>query len=140
VVSAASVDAWVADLGLHLFGRVRRDAVTARELPFVKFGLDAELRPGLSVEIAPDSAGPWVLGLALARVLAVYDHPALVVPSWPRPPAASAAGGASGTPGIALLELHAAELAELTRAPVTLLGGDRAAGDGAPGSEEAGRS
>jgi len=64
VVSAASVDAWVADLGLHLFGRVRRDAVTARELPFVKFGLDAELRPGLSVEIAPDSAGPWVLGLA----------------------------------------------------------------------------
>jgi hypothetical protein len=64
VISAASVDAWVGDLGLHPFGRVHRDAVTARELPFVKFGLDAELPPGLPVEIAPDSAGPWVLGLA----------------------------------------------------------------------------
>jgi hypothetical protein len=39
------VDAWVADLGLHLFGRVDRDALTARELPFVKFGLDAGYRP-----------------------------------------------------------------------------------------------
>ncbi|MGO9181371.1 MAG: hypothetical protein ACLQHS_19270 [Candidatus Limnocylindrales bacterium] len=63
-----------------------------------------------------------------------------MVPQWPWPPPPSAAGGANGTPGIALLELHAAELAELTGAPVTLLGGDRAAGDGAPGSEEAGRS
>ncbi len=56
------------------------------ELPFVKFGLDAELRPVLSVEIAPEAAGPRSLGLAIARVLAVCDHLVTVAPSWLRLP------------------------------------------------------
>ncbi|HXQ96612.1 MAG TPA: YbjN domain-containing protein [Candidatus Acidoferrales bacterium] len=134
------------------------------ELPFVKFGLDADLRPVLSVEIALDSAGAGALGLALARVLAVCDHLANAAPPWLRPAVASPADGALSSPGIALLERHAAELTELTGldrpteaveptevaelaevaepadAPARLVGGDRAARDGVPGSEEAGRS
>ena len=117
------------------------------ELPFVKFGLDAELRPVLSVEIAPDAAGPRALGLAIARVLAVCDHLVTVAPSWlrlpvtPGPATASARppAGPDATPGgIALLERYAADLAELTGAPATLADDDRAAGSGAPGIEGAG--
>ena len=119
------------------------------ELPFVKFGLDAGLRPVLSVEIVPEAAGPRVLGLAIARVLAVCDHLVAVAPSWLRlPPAprpasapasASPAAGPGATPGgVALLERYAADLAELTGAPATLADDDGATGFGAPGIEGAG--
>jgi hypothetical protein len=140
------------------------------ELPFVKFGLDGELRPVLSVEIAPEAAGPRALGLAFARVLAVCDHLVTVAPSWlrlpPVPAPASASGPASpagpvpapgppasgpapaspaadpgATPGgVALLERYAADLAELTGTPATLADDDRAAGSGASGIEGAGGS
>jgi Putative bacterial sensory transduction regulator len=118
------------------------------ELPFVKFGLDAALRPVLSVEIAPEAAGPRSLGLGIARVLAVCDHLVEVAPSWlrlpPAPAPASArpspspAGPATASGGVALLERYAADLAELTDAPATLADDDRAAGSGASGIEGAG--
>jgi Putative bacterial sensory transduction regulator len=110
------------------------------ELPFVKFGLDAELRPVLSVEIAPEAAGRRTLGLALARVLAVCDHLAEAAPAWLRPTGTVPARERAASPGTALLDLYAAELAELTDAPATLVAGDRSAGADVSGSEEAGRS
>ncbi len=109
------------------------------ELPFVKFGLDPDLRIVLSVEVAPEAADARVLGLAIARILAVCDHLLDASAGWLWP------GGARRAPepgrvsrGRALLDRYAGELAELTGAPATLGRGDRVAERGAPDRQKAG--
>lgn len=109
------------------------------ELPFVKFGLDPELRVVLSAEIAPEAADARALGLAIARALAVCDRLLEASARWLWP------GGAPPAPepgrvsrGRALLDRYVGELAELTGAPATLGRGDRVAERGAPDREKAG--
>ncbi len=190
-MSAASVDAWLAELGLSAAARVEREGVTAwdllldgrrrfdlritvicgpgiglivwvpfappvqddarrtyqqllrwnDELPFVKFGLDVELRPVLAVEMPAEAADVWTLGLAIARVLAVCDYVLDTAAPWLGPGGLTAAPGPGrASRGESLLRRYAAELAELVGGPATLGADDRAGGPEVIGNERAGES
>jgi len=85
------------------------------ELPFVKFGLDPDLRLVLSVELPTGSEGAWSLGLAIARILAVCDR---LLPESRHWLAADPGRTAIRPPdrasrGAALLARYRVELAEL---------------------------
>lgn len=89
------------------------------ELPFVKFSLGEDGQPLLVAEIPAAAADRDVLGLAIARQLAVADryHAESVEwlkgGGWPTTPLASHPTGA----GPALLARHADELGELLATP-----------------------
>ena len=89
------------------------------ELPFVKFSVGEDERPLLVVEIPPETATRDVLGLALARLVAVADRCLdetlewLKAGGWSTAGPAARAEGAVPPPGEALLERYASELAEL---------------------------
>jgi hypothetical protein len=111
------------------------------ELPFVKFGLDSELRPVLTVEMPAEAADAWSLGLAIARVLAVCDYLLDTAAPWLAPGGLRAAPGPRrASRGESLLRRYAAELAELAGGPATLGADDRAGGPEVIGNERAGES
>jgi hypothetical protein len=89
------------------------------ELPFVKFSVGTDDRPLLVAEIPPATATRDVLGLALARQLAVADRYHEETIEWLKAGGWSSAGpaapavGAVPRPGEALLVRYASELAEL---------------------------
>ena len=89
------------------------------ELPFVKFSIGEDERPVLVAEIPPGAATLDVLGLALARQVAVADHcfaetiEWLKGGGWPAEPAIAPAEGAAPGPGPSLLWRYATELADL---------------------------
>jgi hypothetical protein len=88
------------------------------ELPFVKFSVGEDERPLLVAELPVETAGMDVLGLALARQLAIADrfHDDTVEwlkgGGWPTGPGEGATGG----PGTELLDRYADDLAELLTA------------------------
>jgi Putative bacterial sensory transduction regulator len=90
------------------------------ELPFVKFSISEDERPMLVAEIPSATATRDVLGLALARQVAVADRyhdetlEWLKAAGWSTAGPAARAEGAAPRPGEALLMRYAAELAELT--------------------------
>jgi hypothetical protein len=89
------------------------------ELPFVKFSIGEDERPLLVSEIPPVTASRDVLGLALARQVAVADRfheeaiEWLKAGGWSTAGPAAPAEGAPPRPGEALLARYAADLAEL---------------------------
>ena len=89
------------------------------ELPFVKFSVGEDERPLLVAEIPPPAATRDVLGLALARQLAVADRLHEESVEWLKAGGWSTAGpvaqpaGAPPRPGEALLVQYASDLAEL---------------------------
>jgi Putative bacterial sensory transduction regulator len=110
------------------------------ELPFVKFSVGEDERPLLIAEIPVADARRDVLGLALARQLAVADRLRdetvswLKAGGWPTAPA----DGLDG-PGLGLLERYAADLGELAVADPAVA--DAAVADpavAAPGARPAG--
>jgi hypothetical protein len=82
------------------------------ELPFVKFGLDPDMRLVLSSELPLSGLDPDLIGLAVARLLAVCDRLAVASADW-LPPIGDARPAPTGPVGVRLLERYAAELAEL---------------------------
>ena len=93
------------------------------ELPFVKFSVGEDERPLLVAEIPPAAASRDVLGLALARQLAVADRFHEETVGWLKGGGWSTAGpaapaeGAAPRPGEGLLVRFAPELAELLAGP-----------------------
>jgi Putative bacterial sensory transduction regulator len=93
------------------------------ELPFVKFSIGEDERPLLVAEIPPATATRDVLGLALARHVAVADRYHDETVEWLKAGGWSTAGpaapgeGAAQRPGEALLVRYAAELTELLDGP-----------------------
>ena len=89
------------------------------ELPFVKFSVGDDERPLLVAEIPPATASRDVLGLALARQVAVADRVHddavewLTAGGWSTAGPVALAEGAPRLPGDALLVRYATELAEL---------------------------
>ncbi len=89
------------------------------ELPFVKFSVGEDERPLLVVEIPPETASRDVLGLALARLVAVADRCLDETIGWLKAGGWSTAGpaarpeGAVLPPGEGLLVRYESELAEL---------------------------
>jgi hypothetical protein len=85
------------------------------ELPFVKFSITEDERPVLVAELPVATLGRDVLGLALARVLAVADRyhaestAWLAAAGWSTGPGPTSADGA----GTRLMERFAPELVEL---------------------------
>ena len=88
------------------------------ELPFVKFCVGEDERPLLVAEIPPPTATRDVLGLALARQVAVADRlheesvEWLKAGGWSTAGPATPAEGAAPRPGAALLLRYASDLAE----------------------------
>lgn len=87
------------------------------ELPFVRFALSEDERPVLTVEEPVAMISRDVVGLLIARVLAICDlvHvPALaLMGELRRKQAALVAGGPPDPAGVGLLERYAADLSEL---------------------------
>ncbi len=89
------------------------------ELPFVKFSVGEDERPLLVAEIPPATASRDVLGLALARQLAVADRfheetvEWLTAGGWSAAGPAPRAEGEAPRPGEALLTRYESDLAEL---------------------------
>jgi hypothetical protein len=88
------------------------------ELPFAKFALSEDERPVLTAEVAAARLERDVVGMLLARVLAICDlvhEPALaLMGELRRRDASLAAAGEPNPAGVALLDRYAAELAELS--------------------------
>jgi len=87
------------------------------ELPFAKFALSEDERPVLTAEVPADRLDRDVVGMLLARVLAICDlvhQPVLLLMGeLRRRDAALAAAGEPDPAGVALLDRYAAELGEL---------------------------
>ena len=89
------------------------------ELPFAKFALSEDERPVLTAEIAAGGLSRDVIGLLLARVLAICDlvhEPVLTLMGELRRRDAALAATQRDPSGIALLERYSAELGELAPA------------------------
>jgi hypothetical protein len=99
------------------------------ELPFVKFCVGQDERPLLVAEMAPVTASRDVLGLALARQLAVADRfqdetlEWLKAGGWSTAPPAEPGPGTKPRPGLGLLARYETELAELLTAVPTAMRG-----------------
>jgi hypothetical protein len=87
------------------------------ELPFAKFAITDDERPVLTAEVPAEGLSRDVVGLLLARVLAICDlvqEPALAVMGELRRRHASlAAAGVPHPAGVALLDRYATDLGEL---------------------------
>jgi hypothetical protein len=82
------------------------------ELPFVKFGLDPELRLVLSAELPARALDVDALGLAIARLLAVCDRLFGASEGW-LPPGPQATNPDAAAAGARLLARYAGDLQEL---------------------------
>jgi hypothetical protein len=90
------------------------------ELPFAKFALSEDERPVLTAEVPAAGLARDVVGMLLARVLAICDlvhEPVLaLMAELRRRDAALAAVGERDPAGVALLERYKSELGELAPA------------------------
>lgn len=90
------------------------------ELPFAKFALSEDERPVLTAEVAAEGLTRDIVGLLIARVLAICDlvhEPVLtLMAELRRRDAALAAAGERDPAGVALLERYASQLGELVSA------------------------
>jgi hypothetical protein len=166
-VTAASVDGWLAELGVEPVGRAERDGVASwdleldgrrraavritlildpatgllcwvhyapalndtfrvsyrqflrwnDELPFVKFALGSDEQPVLAVELPTRGLGRDVVGLALARLLAVCDLLLTESVRWLWPGAKVPPEPSRERHVAAVLDRYGSELGELAEAP-----------------------
>ena len=86
------------------------------ELPFAKFALSEDERPVLTAEVPATGLTRDVVGLLLARVVAICDlvhEPMLALVAELRRKDAALAAGKSDPAGVALLDRYAADLTGL---------------------------
>jgi hypothetical protein len=102
------------------------------ELPFVKFALSADDRPVLTSELPAANLGRDVLGVAIARLLAVCDLTLDRSVTWLYPGAKAAPAMDRPSRQAALLERYADQLADLLEADVEADAEAAAAGEPRP--------